>query len=406
MKRNMSSRKVIAVVLAFLLTATFMMGCGVGAGSPNMPYEPDTPAPDPHNGVFVSDHGTMEFNGDGKTVIADFDSELAGLLGLPEGKQELTYVFLSGDLPPGGSVEVRYDVAHELRLSGADTSVVVDMAIVSEDGSTATMGIDTVTPERIPMFFRVDGERKNVIFTRDSNYTGRKDDSDSKAASEQTASQKPKNAFQSEETTQSQAEEESKSAEATELDFLAQLESDIGDDGVQADNTQTETGSFAQGITGADEDAAIEDFDWYFDGGFPGDGKAYKELWGLGGMWKSMIIAKASSDGRDMRRVVVSDTDVQYMGYKLTLLFHTKSRFEYSADAREDIQLVDNTQVTMTFEGDWDEERTSMDVSSLNSDLNLKIDSFTKKNGYDYAMGTAYNVDNEIGQVVMVRVTP
>lgn len=162
MKRTLSRRNGIELVMSLLLAVTMLTGC-VGAGSPNMPYEPDTPAPDPHNGVFVSDHGTMEFNGDDKTVIADFDSELAELLGLPEGKQELTYVFLSGDLPPGGSVDVRYDVAHELRLSTADASVVVEMALVHEDGSV-TLGVDTVTPERIPMFFRTDDGPLNVIF--------------------------------------------------------------------------------------------------------------------------------------------------------------------------------------------------------------------------------------------------
>ncbi|WP_022766133.1 hypothetical protein [Butyrivibrio sp. XPD2006] len=166
MKRNLNRRKGAYIVIAFLLVMIFTAGCGFVGGTPNMPYEPDTPAPDPHNGLFVSDHGTMEFNGDGKSVTTDFDSELSALLGLPEGKQELTYVFLSGDLPPGGSVDCRYDVAHELRLSTADTSVVVDMALIGEDGVTVTKGTNHVTPERIPMFFREDGKIMNVIFTK------------------------------------------------------------------------------------------------------------------------------------------------------------------------------------------------------------------------------------------------
>ncbi len=95
----MNNKWTIVLICTLLTAVTVMMGCGVGAGSHNMPYEPDTPPPAPHSGVFVSDHGTMEFNGDDKTVIADFDSELAQLLGIPEGKQELTYVFLSGNTP-------------------------------------------------------------------------------------------------------------------------------------------------------------------------------------------------------------------------------------------------------------------------------------------------------------------
>ena len=69
-----------------------------------------------HDGVFVSDHGTMTFNGDGKTVKVDIDDELAQLMGLSTGSFEGTYVFLSGYLPPVGSVDVRYDVAHELEF--------------------------------------------------------------------------------------------------------------------------------------------------------------------------------------------------------------------------------------------------------------------------------------------------
>ncbi len=32
--------------------------------------------------------------------------------------------------------------------------------------------------------------------------------------------------------------------------------------------------------------------------------------------------------------------------------------------------------------------------------------SFVEKNGFDYALGTVYNGDNEIGQVVIIRKTP
>lgn len=165
LKINFSRRSVIISAMTIFLIITCLIGCGTGGGLANMPYEPDTPAPDPHNGTFVSDHGTMEFNGDGVTVKADFDGELSELLGLPEGKQELNYVFLSGDLPPVGSVEVRYDVAHELMLSTAEVSVVVEMALAHDDG-TVTLGVDTVTPERIPMYFRTDTQKINIIFTK------------------------------------------------------------------------------------------------------------------------------------------------------------------------------------------------------------------------------------------------
>ena len=133
----------------------------------NYPYEPDTPAPDPHEGRFVSEHGTMLFNGDGVSIVIDFDEELAALLELPSGQQEGEYVFLSGNLPPHGSFDVRYDIAHELRISVGDVSTVVDLGLASEDGSTAEVGVNTVTDQRIPLLFRRDGKSFTVIFKKE-----------------------------------------------------------------------------------------------------------------------------------------------------------------------------------------------------------------------------------------------
>ena len=58
----------------------------------------------------------MTFSGDGSHVTIDFDKELSECLGIPEGKQEAEYEFLSGYLPPHGEVPVRYAVAHIFKL--------------------------------------------------------------------------------------------------------------------------------------------------------------------------------------------------------------------------------------------------------------------------------------------------
>ena len=129
----------------------------------NYPAVPDTPAPAPHSGLFVSDHGSLEFNGDGSTVIIDLDPELAELTGLPEGKQEGTYTFLSGNLPPHGSFDIRYDAAHEIRLTAGDISVVIDLGIVTE-GGTVQKYLQMVTPESIPMVLYKDGKPAAVVF--------------------------------------------------------------------------------------------------------------------------------------------------------------------------------------------------------------------------------------------------
>lgn len=156
-------------LISILLLLTLLCGClcACGPGDDNRPYEPDTPAPAAHDGAFRSEHGSMRFNGDGKTVTLSFDNYLAELTGLPEGDQEAEYAFLSGDLPPHGSVPVRYDVAHELKLSLGDQSVVLDLGIATADGKSAQGGVDMVTPERIPLLFSDDSGWFTVSFEKD-----------------------------------------------------------------------------------------------------------------------------------------------------------------------------------------------------------------------------------------------
>jgi len=168
-KKKSAPAALLSLVLAAVLSAVLLLaGCSGGGGAQpdNYPYEPDTPAPAAHDGLFLSEHGSMRFNGAGDRVEIDFDAELAKLTGLPEGPQEGTYVFLSGDLPPHGSFPVRYDTAHEMQISAGGVSVVLDAGIASEDGSTGQVGVNVVTPERIPLLFHTDGRFVSVLFTK------------------------------------------------------------------------------------------------------------------------------------------------------------------------------------------------------------------------------------------------
>lgn len=137
----------------------------------NYPYEPDTPKPEPHNGTFVSDYGTMVFNGDGESVTITVSKELSELTGLPEGEHEGSYVFLSGDLPPHGSMPIRYDAAHEFELTvndhGEDMTIVFDAGIAAQDGSTGSVGIGIVKEDMIPLLFHVDGRFFDIRFVKE-----------------------------------------------------------------------------------------------------------------------------------------------------------------------------------------------------------------------------------------------
>ncbi len=152
------------VCLALALACALLCGC---ASEGNAPYEPDGPAPAAHGGRFASEHGSMSFSGDGESVTVDFDAYLSELTSLPEGEHEGSYVFLSGDLPPNGSVPVRYDAAHEIKITVDGKSAVIQLGLASEDGSGARTGVGTVTPERIPLLFSENGKNFNVIFIKE-----------------------------------------------------------------------------------------------------------------------------------------------------------------------------------------------------------------------------------------------
>lgn len=168
MRKGQPKKKILPKAISLLFAAVlFLDGCAGGNEMlDNYPYEPDTPAPAAHEGTFESEHGTMVFSGDGESIEIDFDEELAGLLDLPSGKCEGTYVFLSGDLPPHGSFPVRYDTAHEMQINIGEKSVVVDMGVAAPDGSTAQIGVNTVTPEYIPMLFHPDGSFFHIEFVK------------------------------------------------------------------------------------------------------------------------------------------------------------------------------------------------------------------------------------------------
>ncbi|MCR5371585.1 MAG: zinc-ribbon domain-containing protein [Clostridium sp.] len=158
------------------------------------------------------------------------------------------------------------------------------------------------------------------------------------------------------------------------------------------------------GSSGAGEAISLDDFGWYFAEDFPIDGNPMSELQDLGGGWKSLIQVVTPVDGRDQCRMMLSDAEVEYMGYKVTLKLHVKNRYQYMVDDPDSIEeLEESGDVTVVLDGDWDEEMTSIDVASPQSGLNCRIYDFVEVSGVEYGLGKVYNENTEIGDIALIR---
>ena len=104
-------KKLIAI---FLMSVMVLLG--LCACKTEKPPQEDTPAPPAHDGLFVSDYGTLKFNGDGESVKVKITSELAKATDLPENEFDGTYAFtFHHNL-------WRYDKAERFRIAAPDAS--------------------------------------------------------------------------------------------------------------------------------------------------------------------------------------------------------------------------------------------------------------------------------------------
>ena len=92
------------------------------------------------------------------------------------------------------------------------------------------------------------------------------------------------------------------------------------------------------------------------------------------------------------------------MGYKLTVLLNPTETHEFMVNDPANIKTEKlSTAGNIVMKGDWDEEIGYMDVTSETSALNLVIYDFVEAGGMQYALGSVYNGETEIGEVAMIR---
>ena len=123
----MSRKKFLIILLMCILL--FCTACG----AKDTPPDSSLPEPDPHNGVFTSEYGTMTFNGDGESITFDFTSEFAESTGLPGGEQNGSYVFLFQHK------QWRYDKAERFRIAVSDVSYDFINDFTVTDGNTIAL---------------------------------------------------------------------------------------------------------------------------------------------------------------------------------------------------------------------------------------------------------------------------
>lgn len=155
------------------------------------------------------------------------------------------------------------------------------------------------------------------------------------------------------------------------------------------------------------EDVRPEDFNWFFDEEFPLDGMPLTELQDIGGEWKGLVRTTTEVNGVWQTRLMFANAEIQYMGYKVTLLQHVKERYQYPEKDPGQIEEVETADgVTLNWAGDWDEQSGTIYVSSEQTSLRCRIMDFVESDGLQYGLGLIYDDETEIGQIAFVRDAP
>ena len=98
----------LIIILLILITLYFLGSILEGCKNINLPPDPGTPVPEPHEGVFVCGNDTLVFNGDGKTISWHLTSDSSVKDLGTQGSGTYAFLFSHG--------LARYDVAENLLI--------------------------------------------------------------------------------------------------------------------------------------------------------------------------------------------------------------------------------------------------------------------------------------------------
>ena len=146
-KRSRLNRILFSGVLCITLAVS---GCTVRS---DKPPKLDTPLPESHFGIYVSEDARFSFKGDGKTVRVELSDRYLDVLENPPNDTDYLYTFTWYDFG-----EYRFDAATNLRLYHVETRTSMNFSLY-----------DTAAFERISLSFPLPDKAPQVL-TRTSDY--------------------------------------------------------------------------------------------------------------------------------------------------------------------------------------------------------------------------------------------
>ena len=161
-------RTAIVLVLASCITAGILLYLKhrKDTAPVNDPSRTDAVLPPAHDGVFVSDFGTMTFNGDGRSVVIDAGEYFSVITGIPCGTSEGSYRFLSAADSSGERVPVLYDRAEEFEITIGSESYVLRTGIAVNNGNAVRNESGTIREDMIPFVFLDDHKFFDIRFEK------------------------------------------------------------------------------------------------------------------------------------------------------------------------------------------------------------------------------------------------
>ncbi len=321
------------------------------------------------------------------------DSEFCEVCGAKVNEEPVKKASLSG----GGSNNIKYIIAAVIVV------VVVGLGAFVVHSMRHSGEGEVVLPGRLPSDFdtieEVEAIGSNDVSVNSDNVQADKDEA--KDADDPNVSNASNEMDVSGSETKAVSEKDSQSSQPAETSEATTASSEAS----AASSDAVDLGSSsAAPITAPTEDVTLSTFDWYYNEGFPTDGRPLTSLKEICGKWNCMITVTSEVSEGEQTRMLLTETEVIAADEEVKLLMHLKQTVDYYTASPDNKNFeTPEKDVILTYNGSWDELMGYINASSQNSDLGIQLQDYVEVSGKQYAIGILYNGDIDIGHIVMVR---